>query len=169
MGELPHVRPTRSPQARPRRNRTEEDTMTDARTMAERLFAVIDSHRLAEVGAVLHPDAEMTSPFGDRLSVAAWLDVNRSFAVACPDGRHTITDVVADGERFAIEGIWTGTHTGPMVGPAGEIAPTGRSVILPFCGVATRRDERIAAVTVYLDQMTMLAQLGLVPEPAPAG
>jgi predicted ester cyclase len=143
--------------------------MTDARTLAGRLFELIDGHRWAEVDTVLTDDAAMSSPFGDRLTVAAWLDVNRSFAVACPDGRHTITDVVADGDRFAIEGTWTGTHTGPMVGPAGEIAPSGRSVILPFCGVATRRDERIAAVTVYLDQMTMLAQLGLVPEPAPAG
>jgi predicted ester cyclase len=142
--------------------------MTDARTLAERLFEVIDEHRWAEVETVLHPDAEMSSPFGERMAVAAWLDVNRSFAVACPDGRHTITDVVDGGERFAIEGTWAGTHTGPMVGPAGEVPPTGRSVELPFCGVATRRGDRIASVTVYLDQMTMLAQLGLVPEPTAA-
>jgi predicted ester cyclase len=142
--------------------------MTHARTLAERLFEIIDSHRWADVDTVLTPDAEMSSPFGDRLTVAAWLDVNRSFAVAFPDGRHTITDVVDDGDRFAIEGTWTGTHTGPMTGGAGEIPPTGRSVVLPFCGVATRRGERIAAVTVYLDQQTMLAQLGLLPEPAAA-
>jgi predicted ester cyclase len=142
--------------------------MTDARTLAERLFEVIDNHRWADVDTVLTPDAEMSSPFGDRLSVAAWLHINRSFAVACPDGRHTITDVIDAGVRFAIEGTWTGTHTGPMAGPAGEIPPTGRSVALPFCGIATRRDDRIAAVTVYLDQMTMLAQLGLVSSPAAA-
>ena len=142
--------------------------MTDARTLAGRLFGVIDSHRWADVETVLHPDAEMSSPFGDRLTVAAWLDVNRSFAVAFPDGRHTVTDVVDDGNRFAIEGTWTGTHTGPMAGPAGEIPPTGRRVVLPFCGVATGRDDRIASVTVYLDQLTMLAQLGLLPEPVAA-
>ncbi len=142
--------------------------MTDARTLAERLFEVIDGHRWADVDTVLTPDAEMSSPFGDRLTVAAWLEINRSFAVACPDGRHTIAGVIDDGDRFAIEGTWSGTHTGPLVGPAGEVQPTGRSVVLPFCGVGTRRGERIAAVTVYLDQMTMLGQLGLLPEPAPA-
>lgn len=142
--------------------------MTDARTLAERLFEVIDSHRWADVDAVLTDDAEMSSPFGDRLSVSAWLDVNRTFAVACPDGRHTITGVVDGGDTFAIEGIWTGTHTGPLAGPAGEVPPTGRSVVLPFCGIASRRGDRIAAVTVHLDQMTMLGQLGLLPEPAPA-
>lgn len=142
--------------------------MTDARTLAERLFEIIDSHRWADVDTALDPDAVLSSPFGHRLTVPAWLDVNRSFAVACPDGQHTITDVVEDGDRFAIEGVWTGTHTGPLAGPAGEIPPTGRSVVLPFCGLATRRDERITSVTVYLDQMTMLGQLGLVPEPAAA-
>ena len=142
--------------------------MTDARTLAEQLFAAIDSHRWSDVDAVLTADAEMSSPLGDRLSVPAWLDVNRSFAVACPDGRHAISDVVDGGDRFAIEGIWTGTHTGPLAGPAGEVPPTGRSVVLPFCGIATRRGDRIAAVTVHLDQMTMLDQLGLLPEPAPA-
>ncbi|MFD2090615.1 ester cyclase [Blastococcus deserti] len=142
--------------------------MTDARTLAERLFEVIDSHRWSDVHTALTPDAEMSSPFGDRLSVAAWLDVNRSFAVAFPDGRHAVTGVVDGGDRFAIEGTWSGTHTGPMTGPGGTVPPTGRSVVLPFCGIATRRGERIAAVTVYLDQMTMLGQLGLVPEPAAA-
>jgi predicted ester cyclase len=142
--------------------------MSDARALAERLFGIIDSHRWADVDTVLHPDAEMSSPFGDRLSVAAWLDVNRAFAIACPDGRHTITDVVDGGGRFAIEGIWTGTHTGPMASPGREIPPTGRSVVLPFCGVATVRGERIAAVTVHFDQLTMLGQLGLLPERAPA-
>ena len=142
--------------------------MTDPRTLAERVFEIIDSRRWADVETVLHPDAEMTTPFGGRISVAAWLDVNRSFAVACPDGRHTLTDVVADGDSAAFEGIWTGTHTGPMAGPGGEVPPTGRSVALPFCAVATRRGERIASVTVYFDQLSMLAQLGLVPEPASA-
>ena len=142
--------------------------MTDARTLAERLFELMDSHRWADVDTVLTPDAEMSSPFGARLSVPAWLEFNRSFAVACPDGRHTITDVVGGGDRFVVEGIWTGTHTGPLDGPAGQIPATGRSVVLPFCGVTTRSGDRIAAVTVYLDQMTMLGQLGLLPDPAPA-
>ncbi len=97
--------------------------MTDARTLAERLFEIIDSHRWADVDTVLTADAEMSSPFGDRLTVAAWLDVNRSVAVACPDGRHTITDVVDAGDRLAIEGTWTGTHTARWPVPPGRSRP----------------------------------------------
>jgi steroid delta-isomerase-like uncharacterized protein len=142
--------------------------MTDPRTLAERLFAAMDDHRWDDVTTVVQPDAEISTPFAQGMSVAAWLDLNHAFATAFPDGRHTITDVIADGDRVAIEGTWSGTHTGPMAGPGGEIPATGRSVTLPFCGVATVRDDRIAAVTMYLDQMAMLAQLGILPEPASA-
>jgi predicted ester cyclase len=87
-------------------------------------------------------------------------------SVAVPDARHTLTDAVVDGNRIAFEALWTGHHTGPMALPGGEAPPTGRSVALPFCGIATSRDGRISAMTVYFDQLAMLAQLGLVPEPA---
>jgi predicted ester cyclase len=142
--------------------------MTDPRTLAEQLFTIIDSHRYADAGTVLHPDAQVSTPLGGAMSVDAWLDVNRSFAAAFPDGRHTLTEIVVDGDRVAVEGAWSGTHTGPMAGPGGEIPPTGRSAVLPFCTVATVRGDRIAAVAVYFDQMSMLGQLGLVPEPASA-
>ncbi len=142
--------------------------MTDPRTLAEQLFALIDSHRYADAGTVLHPDAQVSTPLGGSMSVDAWLDVNRSFTVAFPDGRHTLTDVIVDGDRVAVEGAWSGTHTGPMASPAGEIPATGRSAVLPFCTVATLRGDRIAAVSVYFDQMSMLGQLGLIPEPTSA-
>src|SRR4051794_29341529 len=149
-------------------NHTEEDTMTDARTLAERLFTAMDDHRWDDMTTVVQPDAEVSTPFAQRMPVAAWLDLYHAFATAFPDGRPTITDVIAHGGRVAIEAPWNGTHRGPMAGPGGAIPATGRSVTLPFCGVATVRDDRIDAVAMYLDQMSMLAQLGLVPEPASA-
>jgi predicted ester cyclase len=140
--------------------------MTDTRTIVEELFAVIDGHRFDDVDAVLRPDAEMNTPLGQGLTPAAWVEHSRGFARAFPDGGHTLVRAVSAGDRCAIEGVWSGTHTGPMASPAGVVPPTGRGVTLPFCGVHTVRDGRIAAMTIYFDQMTMLVQLGLVPEPA---
>jgi predicted ester cyclase len=140
----------------------------DARTLAERLFAVIDGGRWDEYETVMHPDARMSSPFAALQSAAEWVEFSRGFATAMPDGTHTVTGVVQDGDRLAIEGTWTGTHTGPLSTAGGEVAPTGRTVTMPFCAVGTQRDGRLAEVTVYLDQLGMLAQLGLVPEPATA-
>jgi predicted ester cyclase len=76
--------------------------------------------------------------------------------------------VIQDGDRFAFEGSWSGTHTGPLAGPAGDVPPTGRRVTVPFCALGTQREGRLAAVHIELDQLGMLAQLGLVPSPEPA-
>jgi len=141
--------------------------MTDPGTLAVRLFAVIDGQRWDEYETVMHPDVEMTSPFSTMHSAREWAEFSRGFAGAMPDGKHTITSTIQDGDTFAVEGRWTGTHTGPLAGPAGEVPATGRSVTMPFCGVGEQRDGRIAKVTVYLDQLGMLAQLGLVPAPEP--
>jgi predicted ester cyclase len=142
--------------------------MIDARTLAERVFAVIDGQRWADYETVMHRDVEMTSPFATLHSAADWAEFSRSFAVAMPDGKHTVTRVVQAGERFAFEGSWSGTHTGPLSTPGGEVPATGRVVTMPFCAVGTQREGRVATVSVYLDQLAMLAQLGLVPQAEPA-
>jgi len=141
---------------------------TDARTLAERLFAVIDGQHWDQYETVMHPDVRMTSPFDSLNSAAEWAEFSRGFAGAMPDGKHTVTGVVQDGDLLALEGYWTGTHTGPLAAPGGEVPPTGRAVTMPFCVIGTQRDGRLAEVSVYLDQLGMLAQLGLVPEPAAA-
>lgn len=140
--------------------------MTNARTLAERVFAVIDGQRWDGYGTVMHPDVEMVSPFATLHGIDEWVLFSRSFAVAVPDGRHTVTTVLQDGDRFAFEGRWAGTQTGPLAGPGGEVPPTGRSLTVPFCAIGTQRDGRLASITIQLDQLGMLAQLGLVPEPA---
>jgi predicted ester cyclase len=143
--------------------------MTDARTLVERVFAVIDGQRWDGSDAVMHPDVEVVTPLATVHGTGEWAQLVGSFAGAMPDGRHHVSNVVQDGERFAVEGAWTGTHTGPLAGPGGEVPATGRTVTLPFCAVGTQREGRLAAVTIRFDQLGMLAQLGLVPSPATAG
>jgi predicted ester cyclase len=94
-----------------------------------------------------------------------------TFRTAFPDGRHTIDRAVESGDTVAVEGHWTGTHTGPFATPQGEMPPTGRTVTMPFAlfaegDVAAREASRVA---IYMDQMAMAAQLGLIPEPQATG
>lgn len=55
-----------------------------------------------------------------------------------------------------------GTHTGPLVGPMGEIPPTRRQVDIPFCDVVQIKDGKIVSIHLYYDVATMMGQLGLV-------
>jgi heme-degrading monooxygenase HmoA/predicted ester cyclase len=55
----------------------------------------------------------------------------------------------------------TGTHTGTLRGPAGEIPATGRTVQLDGCDVYEFDGGKITNVRLYFDQMDLLSQLGL--------
>jgi hypothetical protein len=48
--------------------------------------------------------------------------------------------LVDGGEHAFAEVVARGTHTGPLAAPAGDIAPTGRAIEVPFCVVVRARD-----------------------------
>ena len=62
--------------------------------------------------------------------------------------------------------IARGAHTGPLETPAGEVPPTGRRIEIEFSVVARARDGLLVDGREYYDSMTLLTQLGLMPEPA---
>ena len=90
------------------------------------------------------------------------------YRAAFPDYHHDVALVVGAGDTVAVEGEWTGTNTGPLATPDGILAPTGRTVRVPFAAVARTRGDRVASVHVYLDPLGFMAQLGLAAEPAAA-
>lgn len=82
---------------------------------------------------------------------------------AFPDNRLEITAIHADDRGGVHEGVATGTHTGPLRGPAGEIPPTGRVAQLSFCGVYEFDEGKITTFNLYFDQVELLTQLGVMP------
>jgi len=89
-------------------------------------------------------------------------------AQAFPDSRLEVHTLIEAGNRVVVEGAYAGTHTGPLASPQGTVPPTGRTLALPYCEVFEVSAGRIASKHVYYDQMTFAAQLGLLPELAPA-
>lgn len=62
-----------------------------------------------------------------------------------------------------VSGRFKGTHTGDLVGPAGTIPASGRSLDLPFTDYFRVTDGRIVAQENLFDQMTLLGQIGALP------
>jgi steroid delta-isomerase-like uncharacterized protein len=91
----------------------------------------------------------------------AWLN-------AFPDARLNVKNEFASGDWVVQEFTFEGTHEGTLSGPAGEIPATHRR--LNGRGVQIFRVEGDAVVDtrLYFDQVQVLTQLGLMPEPAPA-
>ena len=88
---------------------------------------------------------------------------------ACPDGTGRVTNAIASGNSVALEVIWTGTQTGPLVGPGGTIPPSGKAWTVPAAQVITFRGDKIVEFRHYFDLLTLLQQIGAAPESAGVG
>jgi steroid delta-isomerase-like uncharacterized protein len=89
----------------------------------------------------------------------------QGWATAFPDSRVETTQVIADEQGAMMEFRGRGTQTGPLQSPAGDIPPTGRSVDVPFVEVLDLQQGKIAQARLYFDSVTLLQQLGVVPQP----
>jgi predicted ester cyclase len=78
-------------------------------------------------------------------------------------GRQELMNVVAADEWVFSEHLGRETHTGPLVGPSGELSPTGRAVELRIGEVYRIEDGKIALMRAYYDSSTMMRQLGVFP------
>ncbi len=118
--------------------------------------------------------AALFAPDGELVEVGAGLrligpegakELARMWADAFPDGSVTVERTFAAGDCVCLEMTGRGTHTGTLRSPGGDIPATGRPVELEGCDVIEVRDGKIASMRSYMDSGTMLAQLGLLPEP----
>lgn len=96
-------------------------------------------------------------------------EFSRMWADGFPDGQVKIDKVIAAGDEVVVEFTGTGTHSGTLKAPAGEVPPTGRSVTLQLCDVIRFRDGKIQSLRTYFDSGSLLTQLGVMPEAARAG
>lgn len=79
---------------------------------------------------------------------------------------HTVRSFVEQGDTFADEWTFTGTHTGPFLLPDGsQLPPTGKQVEIRGMELVQVRDGKIVVDNLYYDSMAVLVQLGLVPVP----
>jgi steroid delta-isomerase-like uncharacterized protein len=84
-----------------------------------------------------------------------------------PDATYTVESFVEQGDAFADEWTFEGTHTGPLALAEGnQLPPTGKRVQISGMELVQLRDGKIVVDNLYYDNMAVLAQLGLVPEGA---
>jgi predicted ester cyclase len=105
-------------------------------------------------------DVVMEMPGAVFEGVPAVVGMCEGWWAAFPDLHHeTLEELEADGS-YACRLHITGKHDGPFVTPAGEIAPTGRAVVLVSADyIVAGPDGRIARWHAYPDMAGLLAQL----------
>ena len=131
------------------------------------LFDAFNNHDLDRVAAMVSEDfvladfAAESQVFRGPQGIRQWLQI---FLTALPDAKTEFTNVVADGENWVFtEFVGQGTHTGPLVGPAGNIPPTGRRIEFPVGELMRVEEGKFTLVHVYYDGATLMRQLGVFP------
>jgi steroid delta-isomerase-like uncharacterized protein len=88
---------------------------------------------------------------------------------AFPDATYTVVSFVEQGDSFADEWTFVGTHMGPFLMPDGTEAPaTGKRVEIKGMELVQVRNGKIVVDNLYYDSIMAPLQLGLFLEGAAA-
>jgi len=139
--------------------------------LKERVRRAIDSYNAHKVDAEDYAeDAEFVAPGrgpakGKRAIADYWKQQLESF----PDAKVTVDRIISEGDTVVVEYAFTGTNTGPLRLPSGEVLPaTNRKVTGPGLDIVTFERGKITSHHQYFDQVPAFVQLGLMPAPAGA-
>jgi steroid delta-isomerase-like uncharacterized protein len=87
------------------------------------------------------------------------------FRSAMPDLRVAVEDMIAEGDKVATRYTLEGTHEGELFG----VPPTGRRLSIKSMTVERVSDGKIREHWRVTDNLEMMQQLGVVPEPGQEG
>jgi steroid delta-isomerase-like uncharacterized protein len=138
--------------------------MGQAREVVERFYKLFGTGDFPGAAALYSEDCITVTP-GGALSNAEHEAFGRAFKNAFPDGYMEVTRAVEDGDEVCMVGRFKGTHTGDLVSPQGTIPASGNSLDMPFADYFRVRAGKIAEQESIFDQMTLLGQVGALPQP----
>jgi steroid delta-isomerase-like uncharacterized protein len=96
------------------------------------------------------------APAGRQRGRQGLKDVVRMFAVAFPDFRYEVEDVISEGDKIAVRDVFIGTHQGDFMG----VPATGNHVTMEAIHIYRFSAGRLAEHWVARDDLGMMRQLG---------
>jgi predicted ester cyclase len=129
------------------------------RDLVRRFVAAGNARDHGALREIVTPDFVRHCPATPDVTVTSADDLIRFLeadAATFPDNKVTLTELVADGDRVAFWGTYSGTQHGPM----GPYAPSGNRIACEFAGIFRIEADRIAEVRLTWDNLGVLGQLG---------
>lgn len=133
------------------------------------VFEAFRAHDLDAFRTLLASDAVLQDPSSGQVHQGpdAIVKAVKVTLKAIPDLHTEVKNIIAKGERAAVEVVRTGTHAGELELPSGAVPPTGREVRLPESIFLRVRDGKLVSMTAYVDRMHVMEEFGLVEEEGP--
>ena len=127
--------------------------------ITERFVEAFNAQNWTQFSELLTEDASYDSPIHPEplKGNSAFVQYFKDIFVAYPDCKAETHRLFGQGNNICWEGALTGTHEGPIR----DIAPTHKSVRIPFCHIYTFKDGKISDAVVFLDRLGYFSQLGI--------
>ena len=127
-----------------------------------RLYELANAGRVEEIGDLVTPDYLEHDPVpGQGVGREGAID-RFSILVGSLAPSFTVEDVIAEGDRIVVRWTNAGTHVGEFAG----IPATGRAFTISGIDIYRVEGDLLAEHWHVIDQLAMLGQLGLLPDPA---
>jgi steroid delta-isomerase-like uncharacterized protein len=142
--------------------------MGASREVAERAYAAMAAYDVPALMALCAPACEMTEggmSFQGPEQIGPYL---QAYFTAFPDMRLNVLKMVEEGDSVVAEIRFTGTQSGPLAMPGGELPASGKQIDLRSADFVTVEDGLITSWRVYIDMAEFMRQLGLMPDPTQA-
>ena len=137
-------------------------TTDDNKALVQQFFEqVINQRKLTALDQFVDPaGVNHTVPAGMPQQANQFLGL---YLNAFPDGKVTVEDLMADGDKVVANVSFHGTHQGALRG----IAPTGKPITLIGIHIFRIANGKFVEHWGLMDRLAALQQLGVVPPLAP--
>jgi steroid delta-isomerase-like uncharacterized protein len=141
--------------------------MATTKEAADRHVQAFNEKNLEELVENESADIEFVIPGGITLRGRDQVrEYMKLFWSAFPDMKVSEDYQVIAGDTAVTESVYSGTHTGTLRTPDGDIPATGRRVQGRQVTVQRVKEGQVWLEHLYFDQMEFLGALGLIPSPS---
>lgn len=135
--------------------------MNQHRTFIDTVYQHLNTGDFDAVVPYFAPDVETRAPGGTLKTRDEWRAMGNAFHDAVPDMKHEIVHYYEDGETILVEGIYSGTQTGPLVTDTGTLPASGNAFAFPYVDIFELRDGICVNHRIYWDNLGFMTQLGV--------
>ena len=143
--------------------------MADVREVGAKFVEAFNAHDEARIRQLNAENGIIEAPGDVRLEGReATTEYAMAWLRAFPDARITVHNELVDGDWVAQEFTFEGTHEGTLSSPNGDIPATHKRLQGRAVQVFKVVGYTVTDTHLYFDQVQVMTQLGLMPEPATA-
>jgi predicted ester cyclase len=129
------------------------------RQIVEKWQEIIDNKSFDDLVSVEADDIENINPGGTFTGLVSHRKMLETFATAFPDYIHANYNFIETGDWIAMEGHFSGIHSGPLAMGNSILPPTNNKIEFPYSGFIKIENGKVRINKLYYDSKLFSDQL----------